>query len=94
MVTESLRLEVEKFGIQVCNIHPGEVKTEIASHRITSVNYDDETYGKTLKNAFESLDASVNHGKDPELFGPLVERIINVVVMILSQPAAACNVSI
>lgn len=77
LVTEALRLEVEKYGIQACTIHPGEVKTEIASHRIVSINYEDETYGKTFKKAFESLDASVDHGKDPELFGPLVEKIIN-----------------
>ncbi len=77
LVTEALRLEVEKYGIQACTIHPGEVKTEIGSHRIVSISYEDETYGKTFKTAFESLDASVDHGKDPELFGPLVEKIIN-----------------
>lgn len=77
LVTESLRLEVEKYGIQACTIHPGEVKTDIASRRIVSFDLADETYGKTLKTAFESLDASVNHGKDPELFGPLIWKIIN-----------------
>jgi len=77
LVTEALRLEVGKYGIQACTIHPGEVRTDIASHRISSVDFDDETYGKNFKAAFESLDASVNHGKDPELFGPLINKIIN-----------------
>ncbi len=77
LITEALRLEVEKYGIQACTVHPGEVKTNIASHRIVSLNYDDETYGKTFKTAFESLDASVDHGKDPIWFGPFVEKIIN-----------------
>ena len=77
LVTESLRLEVEKFGIQACTIHPGEVKTDIANNRIVSINYEEEIYGKTFKTAFESLDKSVDHGKNPELFGPLVEKIIN-----------------
>ncbi len=77
LITEALRLEVEKYGIQACTIHPGEVKTNIASHRIISLNYEDETYGKTFKTAFSSLDASVDHGKDPKWFGPFVEKIIN-----------------
>lgn len=77
LVTEALRLEVEKYGIQACTVHPGEVRTEIASHRIVSLNYDDETYGRTFEKAFESLNTSVDHGKDPELFGPLIEKIIN-----------------
>lgn len=77
LMTESLRLEVDKFGIQACTIHPGEVKTDIANHRVVSINYKEEIYGKTFKTAFESLDKSVDHGKKPEIFGPLVEKIIN-----------------
>jgi NAD(P)-dependent dehydrogenase (short-subunit alcohol dehydrogenase family) len=76
LMTESLRLETEKFGIGACTIHPGEVKTNIADHRVISTNVDDETYGKTIKKAFDKLDASVDHGKDPAMFGPLIEKII------------------
>lgn len=76
LVTEALRLEVEEFGIQACTIHPGDVKTNIANHRIVSSDYQDETYGKVFKSAFEALDASVHHGKNPEIFGPMIEKII------------------
>lgn len=76
LMTESMRLETEKFGIGACTIHPGEVKTKIAEHRVISTNVNDETYGKTIKKAFDKLDASVDHGKDPALFGPLIEKII------------------
>jgi len=76
LVTESLRLETDRFGIKSCTIHPGEVQTNIADHRVISTGVDDETYGKTIRKAFESLDASVDHGKAPTVFGPLVEKII------------------
>lgn len=76
LMTESLRLETERFGIKSCTIHPGEVRTNIADHRVISTKADDETYGKTIAKAFESLDSSVEHGKDPAIFGPLVEKII------------------
>lgn len=76
LATEALRLEVENFGIQACTIHPGDVKTNIAHHRIVSADYQDETYGKVFKSAFEAFDASVNHGKNPEIFGPMIEKII------------------
>ena len=76
LMTEALRLEVDRFGIQACTIHPGEVKTNIAAHRIISVSENDDTYGKTIKKAFDSLDASVDHGKDPKIFGPMIEKII------------------
>ncbi len=77
LITESLRLEVEGFGIQACTIHPGEVRTNIAQHRVISTSINDETYGKVLKKAFDALNASVDHGRDPAFFGPFVEKIIN-----------------
>lgn len=77
LMTEGMRLEVERFGIQACTIHPGEVKTNISSRRIISTDENDETYGKTIKKAFDSLNAAVNHGKNPKLFGPYIEKIIN-----------------
>jgi short-subunit dehydrogenase len=76
LVTEAIRLEIEKFGIQACTIHPGDVKTNIADHRIVSADYHDETYGKVFKSAFESMNAAMHHGKKPEIFGPMIEKII------------------
>ena len=32
---------------------------------------------KVMQKAFNSLDASVEHGKDPAIFGPLIESIIS-----------------
>ena len=76
LMTESLRLEVERFGIQACTIHPGEVSTNIGEHRIVSIEKDDPVYGSAIERAFKELEDSVAHGKDPKLFGPYIEKII------------------
>lgn len=77
LITESLRLETEGFGIRACTIHPGEVKTNIGENRIISTNTKDATYGKTMSNALEALEKALVHGKDPALFGPFVEKLIH-----------------
>ncbi len=76
LVTETLRLEVEPFGIQACTVHPGDIRTNIAEHRIVSTDLDDEAYGKTIKTAFDQMNSTVDRGKDPALFGPYIEKII------------------
>lgn len=76
LVTETLRMELERFGIQACTIHPGEVMTDISSHRIVSQGKEDPVYGKTFDVVFGKLDASVSHGINPDTFGPLVVKII------------------
>ena len=77
LITESLRLEVANFGIQACTVHPGDVSTNIASHRVVSADLEDPDYGKALKSASKSMDDSVDHGKNPDDFGPLIEKIVN-----------------
>ena len=77
LMTESMRLEVERFGIQACTIHPGEVKTNIGAHRIVSMPTENDVYAKTLQKAFAELDSSVYHGKDPKFFGPYIDKIIH-----------------
>lgn len=76
LATEALRLEVEKFGIQACTIHPGDVKTNIADHRIVSADFEGKIYGEVLNSAFQTMEESVTHGKNPEVFGPLIDKII------------------
>ena len=36
IITESLRMEVKKFGIDVCSVAPGDFATDIASRRYHS----------------------------------------------------------
>ena len=76
IITESLRLEIVKFGIQACTVHPGDVSTNIADHRVVSADLKDADYGKALTSASKSMNDSVSHGKDPKDFGVLLEKII------------------
>lgn len=77
LMTEALRLEVDRFGIQACTIHPGEVKTNIGLHRVVSASAEDKVYGPVVKKAMDKLDEAMKHGKNPAIFGPLIEKIIN-----------------
>ncbi|NJN24928.1 MAG: SDR family oxidoreductase [Cyclobacteriaceae bacterium] len=77
LITESLRLETEAFGIKACTIHPGEVRTNIGEHRIVSTGRNDETYGTAMGKSLDALTEALLHGKDPALFGPFIEKLIH-----------------
>ncbi len=76
LITETLRMEVEKFGIRACTVHPGDVRTAIADHRIVSADMEDEVYGETLKKVYENMNMAVDKGISPEKFGPVIEKIL------------------
>ena len=76
IITEALRFEVTDFGIQACTVHPGDVNTGIAEHRIMSVDFEESVYGNSIKKALESVNAAVNKGKNPSDFGPIVEKLL------------------
>jgi NAD(P)-dependent dehydrogenase (short-subunit alcohol dehydrogenase family) len=77
MMTETIRLEVRRFGIEVCLIHPGDVKTDIGKNRIVSAPDNDLVYGKIFDKTYKKIDSDVETGLPPEVFGPLVEKILN-----------------
>ena len=76
MITEALRLEVKRFGINVSLLHPGDVKTEIGTRRIISCEENDEVYGKTFSSTMQQLNGHVHKGLSPEHFGPLIHKIL------------------
>lgn len=77
MMTETLRLEVKRFGIQVALVHPGDINTDIIKHRIVSTTSDDEAYGNMFVRTIRQLDEYVKNGLDPQTMGPLIEKILN-----------------
>ena len=76
LITETLRMEVERFGIKACTVHPGDVRTGIADHRIVSGDMEDADYGETLKKVYENMNAGVDKGISPDRFGPVIEKIL------------------
>ncbi|MFC2124586.1 SDR family oxidoreductase [Bacteroidota bacterium] len=76
MITEALRLEVKRFGINVSLVHPGDVNTNIGSRRIVSCDENDEVYGKMFTNTVKQLNGYVKIGLSPDSFGPLIHKIL------------------
>jgi short-subunit dehydrogenase len=76
-VTEALRMEVKKFGIEVTNVAPGDFATNIASGRYHTPVFDDSPYKKEYRNNLNVMDSEVDKGSDPLDMAKAVFKIIN-----------------
>lgn len=75
-LTEALRFEVAKFGIQACYVQPGGTKTDINKNRLRASLPPDSVYKETFDRTYTLIDQSVSQGIDADIFGPLIEKII------------------
>lgn len=75
-LTEALRLELTPFGIQACYVQPGGTRTDINKNRLKVSLPADSVYKKTFDRTYELIDESVSQGIEPDVFGPLIEKII------------------
>lgn len=75
-LTETLRLELTTYGIQVCSIQPGGVKTDINKNRVKAKLADDNIYKQDFDRTYQMIDESVDQGISADVFGPLVGSII------------------
>ncbi|MBC7525136.1 MAG: SDR family oxidoreductase [Flavobacterium sp.] len=76
LITESLRMEVKQFGIQITNIAPGDFATNIASGRYHSPLIDNSPYKKSYQNTLKMIDKQVDSGLDPNIMAQAVYEII------------------
>lgn len=76
-VTESIRMEVKKFGIKITNIAPGDFATNIAANRYHTPVFEDSAYKEVYQKNLDLMDAHVNSGGDPIKIAKKVYRIIN-----------------
>jgi NAD(P)-dependent dehydrogenase (short-subunit alcohol dehydrogenase family) len=74
--TEALRMEVKKFGIQVCTVQPGGIQTDINKNRMTSPLPENSPYAESFRRCYEIVNASVSQGYPLSPFGSFIERII------------------
>ena len=75
--SESLQMEVYGFGVRVVVIDPGDVQTEITTHRKeTRGSLNDSPYRRNLDAALHSQATSELHGWKVERIARLVERIV------------------
>tara|TARA_R110002126_G_scaffold80741_7_gene199656 strand:- start:5244 stop:6056 length:813 start_codon:yes stop_codon:yes gene_type:complete len=77
LITESLRMEVKSFGVQITNIAPGDFATNIASSRYHAPVIKDSPYEKTYGESLRTMDAHVDSGSNPNDMAEAVYEIIN-----------------
>ena len=76
LVTESVRMEVKNFGIDVVNVAPGDFATNIAAGRYHTPVFEDSAYKKVYEANLALMDAHVSDGMDPIEMAKTVFRII------------------
>ena len=75
-VTESIRMEVKNFGIEITNLAPGDFVTNIAAGRYHTPVHENSVYNKSYQHSLDLMDTHVNNGKDPILLAKKVYKII------------------
>jgi len=78
IMSEALRMEVKRFGVDVVTLAPGDYATDIAARRIYSPLKKDSPYHDRYKYALDTIDEHVDDGSDPLEFARMVDRIIKL----------------
>lgn len=74
-LTEALRTEVAKFGIQVCSVQPGSIKTNIKGSRVSYVPAN-SAYQPEISIAEKIIDEEVAHGIDSDEVAKFVAKLV------------------
>lgn len=77
ILTESIRMEVKPFGIEITNVAPGEFATNIAAHRYYAPVNQDSAYAAIYGKTIDLINEQVDAGDDPEKLAAAVYAIIN-----------------
>jgi len=75
-VTESLRMEVKQFGVNVVSIAPGDFATNIATGRYHTPVFEESVYKDNYEKNLELMDIHVKKGSDPIEMARQVYKII------------------
>ncbi len=75
-VTETIRMEIKEFGIQVTNVAPGDFATNIAEGRYHTPVFEDSAYKEIYQKNLDLMDAHVDSGSDPIDMAEQIYKII------------------
>jgi short-subunit dehydrogenase len=64
MLSYSWRMECEPFGVNICCVCPGDVKTEFTKNRVKNFATN-ERYGSRIKTATEKFDSKQDKRMEP-----------------------------
>lgn len=76
-LSDALRIEVSPFGIQVCSVMPGDIRTSFTKNRKKNAD-DPASYGDRVKKSVEVMENDEENGMDPEKAAKVVKRLIKV----------------
>ena len=76
LITESLRMEVKSFGIQITNVAPGDFATNIAAGRFHAPLVKGSAYEIPYGNTLKTMDEHVDSGKNPNEMAAAIYAII------------------
>lgn len=76
IVSEAVRMEVKRFGVDVVTLAPGDYATDIAARRIYSPLKKESPYHDVYKFSLDTIDEHVDQGGDPNDFARMVHKII------------------
>lgn len=77
LVTESFRMELKSFNVQMTNIAPGDFATNIAAGRYHAPLLDNSPYKKPYGDTLNLMNAHVDSGSNPDMMAKAVLKIIN-----------------
>ena len=77
LVTESLRMELNKSNIKITTVDPGDVKTDISTRRFHTPLVKNSPYYDTYKRNLKTINSHVFKGKKPEFIANKVFKILN-----------------
>jgi NAD(P)-dependent dehydrogenase (short-subunit alcohol dehydrogenase family) len=76
-LTESLRMEVKPYGVQVALIEPGDFKTHISANRvIAAASTEASDYTSRQRAAIDMITRNEHNGADPRKLAVLLSNII------------------
>lgn len=77
LITETFRMELKSFNIEMTNVAPGDFATNIAVGRFHAPLLENSPYKKWYGDTLKLIDTHVNEGKDPQLMADLIYKIIH-----------------
>ncbi len=76
LITESLRMEVKFFGIEITNVAPGDFATDIASRRFHAPVIENSAYKEIYGKQLQTMNTHVSRGSNPIEMAQAIEKII------------------
>lgn len=77
LLTESMRMELLKFGIQAVVLCPGDFKTKIKSSRIRVKKGESSVYKEEYEQVYNLLNEELHSSGDPIEVGKILKKIIH-----------------